>query len=283
VDPAGRWPRHGSYAAGMPLTLVCLGDSFTEGMSDELRPDGHHRGWADRTAEALARREAARGGTVAYANLAVRGKLLDQVTAEQVPQVRGLSPDITTFHAGPNDVLRRGTDLDDLFRRYDVAVARVAASSGQVVLFTSIGRAGGTGRVAQLLADRFARFNDNVRATAERRGALVVDVGGADALTDRRLWHVDRLHLNPEGHARVAAAVLETLGVDDPHLLGGPVGWWREPLPAAGPVARRDAVAADAVWVKDHLVPWVGRRLRGTSSGDGRAAKDAVPRVLGQD
>ncbi len=214
---------------------------------------------------------------------AVRGKLLDQVTAEQVPQLRGLAPDVTTFHAGPNDVLRRGTDLEDLFRRYDVAVARVAASSGQVVLFTSIGRAGGTGRVAQVLADRFARFNDNVRATAERRGALVVDVGRAEALTDRRLWHVDRLHLNPEGHARVAAAVLETLGIDDPDVLGGPVGWWREPLPPAGPVARRDAVAADAVWVKDHLLPWVGRRLRGTSSGDGRAAKDAVPRVLGQD
>lgn len=267
----------------MALRLVCLGDSFTEGMSDELRPDGHHRGWADRAAEALARREAARGSTVEYANLAVRGKLLDQVMAEQLPQLRVLEPDVATFHAGPNDVLRRGTDLADLFRRYDVAVARAAASSRQVVLFTSIGRAGGTGRVAQLLADRFARFNDNVRATAARRGALVVDVGSVEALTDRRLWHIDRLHLNADGHRRVAAAVLETLGVDDPALLGGPEGWWREPLPPAGPVVRRDALAADAVWVKDHLVPWVGRRLRGTSSGDGRAAKDAVPRPLGQD
>jgi hypothetical protein len=202
---------------------------------------------------------------------------------EQVPRLAELAPDVATFHAGPNDVLRRGTDLVDLFRRYDVAVARVAARSEQVLLFTSIGRAGGTGKVAELLADRFARFNDNVRDTAQRRGAIVVDVGRVEALTDRRLWHVDRLHLNAAGHARVAAAVLEALGVSDTALLGGPPGWWREPLPPAAPLPRREALAADALWVRQHLVPWVGRRLRGTSSGDGRAAKDAAARLLGQD
>ncbi|MDD2858413.1 MAG: SGNH/GDSL hydrolase family protein, partial [Candidatus Nanopelagicales bacterium] len=130
--------------------LVCLGDSFTEGMCDELRPDGHHRGWADRVAQALAD-QAGHDGQVEYANLAVRGKLLDQVVAEQVDAAAALVPTLATFHAGPNDVLRRGTDLDDLAQRYDAAVARVAAASDRVVLFTAIGRAGGTGRFAAFL------------------------------------------------------------------------------------------------------------------------------------
>ena len=263
--------------------LVCLGDSFTEGMCDDLRPDGHHVGWADRVARALALGAAARGESVEYANLAVRGKLLDGVVAEQVPVALGLDPTVVTFHAGPNDVLRRGTDLPDLFRRYDAAVGSVAASGATVVLFTSIGRAGGSGRVAQLLAERFARFNDNVRATAALHGAHVVDLEPVDVLTDRRLWHTDRLHLNAHGHRRVAAATLEVLGIDDSELLGGVPGWWREPLPPAPPSSRRADLAADARWVREHLLPWVGRRLRGVSSGDGREPKDTVLRIVSAD
>lgn len=266
-------------------TLVCLGDSFTEGMCDARRPDGHYLGWADRVAAALGERARATGaGPVAYANLAVRGKLLDQVVAEQVPRLAGLSPDLTTFHAGANDVLRR-VDLADLFRRYDDAVGRVAdqmaASAGRLVLFTSIGRAGGTGRLAQRLADRFAAFNRNVRQVAARHGATVVDLEPVVALTDRRMWDTDRLHLNPAGHARVAAAVLEHLDVDDPSLVGGPTGWWREPLPPRPPARRRDEAVADLAWVGQHLVPWIGRRLRGVSSGDGLEPKDPVPRPVG--
>jgi lysophospholipase L1-like esterase len=146
--------------------LVCIGDSFTEGMCDDLRHDGNYLGWADRVAHALASQAAAGEESVEYANLAVRGKLLDQVVDEQVEHAVSFAPTIVTFHAGPNDVLRRGTDLDDLFGRYASAVQRVHEASDTVVLFTSIGRAGGTGRLAQMLAERFARFNANVRKVA---------------------------------------------------------------------------------------------------------------------
>lgn len=261
-------------------TLVCVGDSFTEGMCDDLRPDGHHVGWADRAAHALAALAERDDGTVSYANLAVRGKLLDQVVADQLPLVERCRPGITTFHAGPNDVLRRGTDLDDLYRRYDAVVSRAATASNRVLLFTSIGRAGGTGRVAQALADRFAAFNRNVREVADRYDADVVDLERVDVLTDRRLWHDDRLHLNAAGHVRVAAAVLEVLGIDDPEVLGGTPGWWREPLPPRPPSTRRADLAADVAWAREHLLPWVGRRLRGVSSGDGREPKDLEPRPV---
>ncbi len=252
-------------------------------MSDELRPDGHHLGWADRVARALARRAAWQGEVVEYANLAVRGKLLDQVAADQVPAALAMAPTLLTFHAGPNDVLRRGTDLADLRRRYAAAVAVVTDACERVVLFTSIGRAGGQGALARTLAARFARFNDGVREVAERRGALLVDLEPVEVLTDRRVWHTDRLHLAPRGHERVAAAVLERLGVDEPGLLGGPAGWWRAPLPPAPAAPRRDALAEDLLWLRGDALPWVGRRLRGVSSGDGRDPKDPVPRPVPTD
>lgn len=262
-----------------PSVFVALGDSFTEGLEDDLGPEGRHLGWADRVAAALA----ARDGGLRYANLAVRGRLLDQVVAEQVPTALALGPDLVAFHAGPNDVLRPGRDVGAVVSRYAEAVAGLRVADVEVLLFTVIERAGGTGRTAARLAARFARFNAGVRRAAEDTGALVVDVGSAPALQDRRLWNEDRLHLAPEGHARVAAAVLEVLGVDDPDLLGGPVGWWREPLAAGVRPGRRADLVADVRWVRRHLTPWVLRRLRGRSSGDGLSPKhlelvDLVPR-----
>jgi lysophospholipase L1-like esterase len=250
-------------------TFVAMGDSFTEGLEDELGPTGRHLGWADRVAAALATRE----GGLRYANLAVRGRLLDQVIAEQLPTALSLHPDLATFHAGPNDVLRPRTDVTAVLARYDAAVARLRDAGLEPVLFTVIERAGGTGRTAARLADRFAAFNAGVRDVARRRGARLVDQGAVLALQDRRLWHEDRLHLAPEGHARVAAAVLERLGVTDPHLLGGEPGWWRVPLDAAPRSGRRADVLADVRWVRRYLLPWVGRRLRGVSSGDSVAPK----------
>ena len=250
-------------------SFLALGDSFTEGMHDEVDAAGHHRGWADRVAEALA----VDRPDLRYGNLAIRGRLLDQVVAEQIPVARDVRPDLISFHAGANDLLRPGGDVAGLLYRYDLAVKRLRATGAEVLLFTVIERAGGTGALADGLARRFQVFNASVRATARRRGALLADIGSEPALHDRRLWHEDRLHLAPEGHRRVAAAVLETLGLHDPELLGGDQGWWRHHLLAVRRPPRHRRVAADLRWATRYLAPWVGRRLRGVSSGDGITCK----------
>ena len=136
-------------------SFVTLGDSFTEGLNDDLGSHGRHRGWADRVADALAVRD----GGLRYANLAVRGRLLGQVVETQLPVAIALRPDLATFHAGPNDVLRPRADVGSVLTRYDAAVARLAQAAGQVLVFTVIERAGGTGRTADRLAARFAQFN----------------------------------------------------------------------------------------------------------------------------
>lgn len=246
-------------------SFVALGDSFTEGLFDVVGADGRHLGWADRAATALA----AAIPEFRYANLAVRGKLLDEVVADQLPAAVEFAPDLVSFHAGGNDVLRPRTDLGDLAARYDAAVAQLRATGAEVVLFTVIERAGGTSRFADGLARRIAAFNGRVvRPSAQRHDATLVDVGAVRALHDRRLWFEDRLHLDEAGHRRVAAAVLEALGVDDPTRLGGDPGWWRVPLDAAPAAPRAQVVADDLRWVRRHLAPWVSRRVRGVSSGD---------------
>jgi lysophospholipase L1-like esterase len=58
---------------------VALGDSFTEGIGDpEPESVGGNRGWADRLAEVLSDGQP----DFSYANLAVRGKILSQISGE---------------------------------------------------------------------------------------------------------------------------------------------------------------------------------------------------------
>ena len=87
---------------------VALGDSLTEGLADTY-PDGRDRGWADRLAQHLADR---RGQSIRYANLAIRGRLLRPIVAEQVEPALALGPDLVSIWGGGNDLLRPNADPD---------------------------------------------------------------------------------------------------------------------------------------------------------------------------
>ncbi|GAA3398174.1 SGNH/GDSL hydrolase family protein [Streptomyces roseoviridis] len=239
-------------------SLVALGDSFTEGMSD-LNPDGSYRGWAD----LLAGRLAARTPGFRYANLAVRGKLIGQIVDEQVDAAAAMKADVVTLVGGLNDTLRPKCDMGRVKGLLGEAVERLAPSCGQLVLMRSPGR---NGPVMERFRPRMEELFAHVDELAARHGALVVDLYGAPVLGDPRLWDVDRLHLTAEGHHRVAEAVWQALGLP-------PEEDWRAPLPAVMPPGWATRRVADARFARQHLVPWIGRRLTGRSSGDGRAPK----------
>ncbi|MEU6339545.1 SGNH/GDSL hydrolase family protein [Streptomyces sp. NPDC046977] len=238
----------GSYAA--------VGDSFTEGVGDP-GPDGHFIGWADRLAVLLSDRRPEHD--FRYANLAVRGRLLDQIVDEQVPRAIELRPDLVTFCAGGNDILRPGSDPDDVAERYEAAVARLTDAVGTVVLCTGFDTRGVP--VLRHLRGKIATYTAHVRAIADRHDSPVLDLWSLRSVQDRRAWGSDRLHLSAEGHTRVALRAGQVLGLDVPADPDQP--WPPEPFRAPAEI-RRDNIQ----WAREYLVPWIGRRLRGESSGD---------------
>lgn len=242
-------------------SFVALRDSFTEGMSDGL-PDGSYRGWAD----LLAARLAARTPGFRYANLAVRGKLIRQIADEQVEPATAMSADLVTLVGGLNDTLRPKCDVDEVCALLQRSVERLAPSCRQLVLMRSPIR---RGPVATRFLPRMEHLFGFIEELAGRHGALVVDLYGAGTLGDRQMWHEDRLHLNAEGHRRVAEAVWQALG-------HSPESDWTALLPPPVPPAWLARRAADLRFTRQHLVPWIGRRLTGRSSGDGMAPKRGV-------
>lgn len=248
--------------------FVAIGDSITEGLQDPYL-DGTMRGWADRVADVLA---AEPGFT--YANLAVRGRKLDRVVGEQVPAALTMitgEDTLVSFHAGANNILRPGYDPAEVSRLYEDAVAQLVATGATVIVFTVQESRGPDTRLRREWNRRFGAFNAMVREVGQRQGAVVMDGAGVEVFYDPRMLARDRLHLSHEGHRRVAAAVLERLGL--PHDTD-----WRDPLPPGSTESVWRDRARTAAWLALFVIPWLLRRATGKSSGDGREPKYPEPR-----
>lgn len=239
------------------MRFVAIGDSFTEGVGDEL-PDGTVRGWADLAAQGWA---SSRGEPIEYANFAIRGKLVWPIVAQQLEPALALKPTHLSFNGGGNDMLRPRTSITHIVAAFS-QVLRRCDEEGVTVLVLS-----GANPSAQLPLSRLIqRRGDELSAAV---GGLIADrpdVVQALNWPDHELshpsyWSEDRLHMNSRGHHRVAARVLDALEESVPD------GWWAQPeLPEVVGTAGRD-------YLREHLGPWVKRRLTGTSSGDGREPK----------
>ena len=238
------------------VRYVAIGDSFTEGVGDEL-PDGHVRGWADLVAQGWAD---ASGDTVEYANLAIRGKLVWPIVEQQLEPALALKPTHLSFNGGGNDMLRPRTSVARVVMAFETVLRRCDEEGVQLIVLS------GANPTAQLPLRRvIQRRGDLLSHAVEAHLASRSDIVRAYNWFDAELatppyWSEDRLHMNSRGHHRVAARVLDALGLEPP------ASWWS--LPPLPPAATRGAA-----YYREHVGPWVRRRLTGTSSGDGRTAK----------
>lgn len=250
--------------------FIAIGDSFTEGVGDPSpESPGGLRGWADRFAEVLGEHNP----ELAYANLAVRGKLIRQVTDEQLTPALDLRPDLVSISAGGNDVIRPGGDPDAIAVQLEYLLRKFREAGATVLVFTGVDTA--FQPVLRSIRGKVAIFNENIRKVAQRQDAVVVDQWALEELQDQRYWAEDRLHLNALGHHTIARAALDALNI--PHELA-PL----DPPPLPGR-SWRQARVEDVVWAKEHFVPWVVRRIKHISSGDHVEPKRPEPAAVHPD
>jgi len=239
-------------------SYVAIGDSFTEGMGDP-GPDGVERGWADLLALGIAE---AQDGRLDYANLAIRGRKLGPLLAEQLEPAIAMRPGLLSVNGGGNDIMRPRMSVATVSGMLRAAVER-ATGEGIPVLLLSGADPSEHLPLGGLMRRRGAELMDAARAWAEDMPLVTLcDNFGDERLRAADCWSADGLHLGTRGHARVAANCLRALGLPSP-------GWLDE-------LAESDAPVADyrsAAYYREFVLPWVGRRLTGRSSGDGRVAK----------
>lgn len=245
------------------VRFVAIGDSFTEGVGDEL-PDGHTRGWADLVAQGWADSS---GQPISYANLAIRGKLVWPIVNEQLDRALALKPTHLSFNGGGNDILRPRTKASDIVDAFAQVLRRCDEEGVRMILLS------GANPSKQLpMGSVFQRRGDELSRAVDVHFTGRDDVFRAlnwpdDELATPPYWSEDRLHMNVRGHHRVAARVLDAVGQQ------APAEWWSLPeLETVGPHGWD--------YYREHVGPWIQRRLTHTSSGDGREPKYGLWHVM---
>jgi lysophospholipase L1-like esterase len=245
------------------MRYVAIGDSFSEGVGDEL-PDGSVRGWTDLVAAGLSAGLAERGETLEYANLAIRGRLLRPIVTTQLDAALALEPkaDLITFNGGGNDMLRPGVDLAGLVTLIEQAIVRAQEAGVRMVVLAG---ADPTGHLpfGRTIRGRVQFLTAATIELCAKHDVTLVNAFGDVEIRSAHYWSADRLHLNDAGHRRVADLVLHALGFAP------------APEPAPAPAAGRGGLAANARYYREHVLPWIQRRVRGRSSGDNRDPKHA--------
>ncbi|MGK3953655.1 glycosyltransferase [Microbacterium sp. I2] len=256
-------PAMPATATGQPRPwsrYVALGDSLTEGLCDASRmPSGQYRGWADRLAQLLAHARDERE-PFRYANLAVRSRRVEHVLHEQLPRALALRPDLVSVLIGANDLVGRRADPIRLAAALEEGVGALRAAGIDVLLVTPfLPRR----RAARIFARRFAVYASELRRIAGATGAILLDLDALPAIGDLELWADDKVHLRSRGHRFLAYRAAEALGVPDAEALAG--------LDAA--LHADDDPMAAGSWLSRDALPWVWRRLRGRTAGDGLLPK----------
>ena len=257
---------------------VALGDSLTEGLCDNApgQPDAF-LGWADRLAGILDGDARLSGASVEFANLAVRGRRIADVVDAQIPHALELGPDLVSVMVGGNDLMSPSADPDALAARLEAGI-RSLRQAGTTVLLANIFDP----QFAFFLKPfrgRAAVFNANIWSIARDQRAVVLDVWGVREFRDPAMWASDRVHLSTRGHRLLAAQAAHALGVPFAQI-GGP----EASAPPDGPPLPPDSLPL-RTWLRVYAIPWVARRLRHVSTGDGRGPKlpvpSTVPRTVG--
>ena len=252
--PASHWTR-----------FAALGDSITEGWCDPVIGAGEPWfGWADRLALEIDRHQRGLGaGRLEFANLAVRGRRVRHVVDDQIPAAIAMRADLVSVLIGGNDLSSLRPDPDALAAHLETGIARLAATGATVLLGTAYDP--GFSRYLSLLRGRAAIFTANLHAIAARHGCLVLDLWAIPGLADGGMWSEDRLHPSTRGHLALLTAAASALALPAPDADEATTG---TRLPTT-------------VWMRRYAVPWLSRRVRQVSSGDGRGPKLPTPTPVG--
>lgn len=248
---------------------VALGDSITEGFCDPIVGTGEPwLGWADRLAAILDGHGRLEGRELEFANLAVRGRRVHDVINDQVPRAIELKADLVSILIGGNDLMSPSADPDLIAAELETGVIALRGAGIDVLLATCFDPA-----VAFFLKPfrgRAAVYNGNLWSIARRHGTATVDLWGLRELQQRSMWAEDRIHLSAAGHRLLASRAAHSLGVPYFELAGAS---------APKPPGELGTIG----WLQRHALPWIGRRIRRVSSGDGVAPKLPRPISVGPD
>lgn len=243
-------------------SYVAIGDSLTEGLGDfDFALSRFGCGWADRLAELLARSAHEAGESFKYANLALRGSSMIDILTAQLEDAIVMKPDLVTIMAGANDFMRSQKQHPELRSLLRGAIARLHEQGTHVLVANTVNPTHIS--LFRPLLPKARKMSELIDAVATEYGAPILNIFEIKEFRHLELWCDDRVHFSGHGHIKIANRAARLLSIEH--------GYDEVELDQI--VGPDRSLTAKLAWVVRDVFPYIGRRIRGTSSGDGLEPK----------
>lgn len=243
-------------------SYVALGDSLTEGLGDfDFEVSRFGCGWADRLAELFARVAYESGENFDYANLALRGSSLYEILTAQLEDALKLKPDLVTIFAGSNDFMRANKSHPEMRALLRGAIERLHESGAHVLLVNTVNPV--HLKLFQPLSYKARAMTELINSVGAEYQVPVLDLFEMREFSNLEFWCEDMVHFSGHGHIRIANRAAQMLGIDQ--------GFEETDLDQMERPDRRPLAVMK--WTVQHVVPYLIRRVRRRSSGDGLEPK----------
>lgn len=243
-------------------SYVAIGDSLSEGLGDfSFLERRVHSGWTDRFATLLAMDAELDGREFKYANLAIRGANIRAIMGSQLERALLLKPDLVSVMAGQNDFFCKAEDLPELERVFREGIQKLLDAGCQVIVSNTINPIHLV--VFRRLARLASTMTEMIERVAKQLNVPIHDVHRIDSLSEIRYWAEDMVHFSGPGHIKVANKAADILQLRFRQSEFDDCEIW---IPKRG-------LIGTSRWVVVHVIPFMVRRMRGVTSGDGLEPK----------
>ncbi|MFT4140505.1 MAG: SGNH/GDSL hydrolase family protein [Bacillus sp. (in: firmicutes)] len=188
--------------------FVAIGDSFTEGIGDEVEGIAL-KSWVDHFVQLCE-------NDIEYANFAKRGLVTEEIRSQQLEKALTFNPDLVSLIAGANDVLKGRWNHDAYKNDMEFMVDTLSKAGADIIIanlpdFTV--RLPLAFEKKQVIKEQLLEANEVIRSLSREYKLHHVDFWNHHLVNDNTLWSKDLIHPNSKGYVKVAELIFSSLPV----------------------------------------------------------------------
>ncbi|MGE7888484.1 SGNH/GDSL hydrolase family protein [Bacillus cereus] len=188
--------------------FVAIGDSFTEGIGDEVEGIAL-KSWVDHFVQLCE-------NDIEYANFAKRGLVTKEIRSQQLEKALTFKPDLVSLIAGANDVLKGRWNHNVYKNDMEFMIDSLSKAGSDIIIanlpdFTV--RLPFAAEKKQVIKEQLLEANDVILSLSREYKLHHVDFWNHQLVNDNTLWSTDLIHPNSKGYVKVAELIFSSLPV----------------------------------------------------------------------
>lgn len=190
--------------------FVAIGDSFTEGIGDEVEGIAL-KSWVDHFVQLCV-------NDIEYVNFAKRGLVTKEIRLQQLEKALTFKPDLVSLIAGANDVLKGRWNHQAYKNEMEFMIDKLSKTDADIIIanlpdFTV--RLPFSSEKKQVIQEQLLEVNDVIRSLSREYKLHHIDFWNHQLVNDNTLWSTDLIHPNSKGYVKVAELIFNSLPVHD--------------------------------------------------------------------